>query len=117
MVTEVVEAPIVDVLVLVTDLVTVLVEAARVVVLVAAAVATLVLVVTTSINTPQVTAVAYSVGEQVALPLVILHATPVAARAAGRAPCPRGMNGLDRFLATYPLSEARGVKPDTVGTV
>lgn len=82
-VTEVVEAPIVDVLVLVTDVVIVLVEAARVVVLVAAAVATIVLVVTTSITSPQVTAVGYKVGEQTALPFVTLHVTPVAARAAG----------------------------------
>lgn len=82
-VTEVVEAPTVDVLVLVTDLVIVLVEALRVVVLVAAAVTTLVLVATTSINSPQVTAEGYSVGEQVAWPLAILHVTSAAARAAG----------------------------------
>ena len=64
-VNEVCEAPTGDVLVLVTDAVIVLVEAGRVVVVVVAAVSTLVLVFTTSIKSPQVTAVGYTVGEQV----------------------------------------------------
>ena len=81
-VTEVVEAPTVEVLILVADAVIVRVEAARVVVVVAA-VATLVLVVTTANTSPQVTAVGYSVGEQVGSPLLMLHCTAVAARATG----------------------------------
>ncbi len=64
--TLVFEALIVDVLVLRTDLVVVMVfvEAARVLVLVGA-VATLVVVVTSSTNSPHVTALGYSVGEHV----------------------------------------------------
>ena len=73
-ITDVVEACMVDVLVLVTNVVVVIVlmEAARVVVL-GAAVATLVLVVTTSTNSPHVTAVGYSAGEHVGCPLLTVH--------------------------------------------